>query len=97
MYQVKKNGTKTILGKEKHEEQKCTARKEKGLRSDLINTKPAVRTIPPIAQETFSPNGISLTHCWKSSNILKLSPFRVNSNCEAFHESATEPRLALSP
>lgn len=70
---------------------------EKGLHSDLINTNPAVRTIPPIAQETLSLNGISLVHCWKSSKITEFSPFLVDSNCEAFHESATEPRLALSP
>jgi hypothetical protein len=62
-----------------------------------MNKRPAVRTNPPTAQDIFSLNGISCTHCWKYSRTLKFSSFWGNSDREDLHESAIESRLALPP
>lgn len=65
--------------------------------SDLIKNKPAVRTMPPTAQETLSLNGITLTHRWISSNSPTISALWGTSECEPLHESEMESRLALPP
>lgn len=56
--------------------------------SHLTNNGPAVRTIPRTAQETLSLNGISGSHCWKSSDILSSLAFWGSSDCEIIQESA---------
>lgn len=65
--------------------------------SDLTNSKPAVRTIPPTAHETLALNGMALNRSWKSFSMLIFLPFLGTLELEGFHESEIISRLALPP
>lgn len=65
--------------------------------TNLIKKRPTVSTNPPTTQETRSANGISVTHCWKSSSNPLCTLFGEVLVCDLFHESAMESRLACPP